>query len=327
MSVRRGAPANSSVIYIGQIPYEWDEPTVKSVVCGSGNVIDVRLGFDYVGKNKGFCFVEYLTPQEAHRAMQLIGMIQIMTAKQVKKLRVESSKEGFKTGNPSDQKPILPLDRSRLPPNVQLPQEMLMNGPPPPQVPNPALPVPNYPTNIPLPGQMPMKLANASKQLPQPQNIPLEVSDKINETLSQVPPAILIELISQLKNMLAGPDSARAYEVFQVSPHLATASAQALLLMGFVDADVIQESMKAANPPPPPPPPAQYQNYQNNYQPQFNQASKWPHLPPNTQQKLMAMQPDQAELIAQVLSLPSDQISSLPHDKQAMVSSLRAQYL
>lgn len=318
---------SSSVIYIGQVPYEWDEPTIKSVVCGSGNVLDVRLGFDYVGKNKGFCFVEYQTPQEAQRAVQLLGMVKIMSQKQVKRLRVELSKEGFKIGNPSDQKSVIPMDRSRLPPNVQLPQEMLMNGPPPPQIPNAMPTAPTFAPNIPPNGQMPLKLANASKQLPQPQNIPLQVPDKINETLSQVPPALLIELISQLKNMLSGPESARAYEVFQVSPHLATASAQALLLMGFVDAEVIQESMKAAAPPPPPPAAAQYQNYQNNFQPQFSQPSKWPHLPQSTQQKLMAMLSEQADLIAHVLSLPQDQISSLPHDKQAMVSNLRAQYL
>ena len=57
-------PLNSNILYVGNIPYDWDESTVESVVCGSGNIVDVRLGFDHVGKNKGFCFVEYKTVQD-----------------------------------------------------------------------------------------------------------------------------------------------------------------------------------------------------------------------------------------------------------------------
>lgn len=43
--------------------------------------------------------------------------------------------------------------------------------------------------------------------------------------------------------------------------------------------------------------------------------------------KLGALPPDQADLVAQVLSLPPDQISSLPPEKQTMVAGIRQQYL
>ena len=139
--------------------------------------------------------------------------------------------------------------------------------------------------------------------------------------MSKIPPAQLIELISNLKNILTGPNAARAADVFQLSPHLASSAAQALLLMGFIDSDVIAESMKSTQVKLEPgvnfskPPQAPVQN------------SRWPHLPPQTVQKLTTMAPDQADLIAQVLSIPQDQINALPPDKQTMVLTLRSQYL
>lgn len=45
-------PINSNILYVGLVPYEWDEETVKSVVCGSGNIVDVRLQYDFQGKTE-----------------------------------------------------------------------------------------------------------------------------------------------------------------------------------------------------------------------------------------------------------------------------------
>lgn len=341
---------SSSVLYIGQIPYDWDEPTVKLVVCGTGRVVDVRLGFDYAGKNKGFCFVEYATGKDAHRAMGLLREVKLMNpqTKQVKKLRIESSKEQIKGNGPSENKTVMKLDHSRLPPYVQLPAELagsggasgasggghLFMGP------GTASPAPggygggaSGPPTVPV---MPPRFSTATKTLPQPPSIPLGVPDKISDTLSQIPPALLIELVAQLKNIVNGQDHSRAYEVFRLSPQLATAAAQALLLMGFVDAEVIQESMKAAaQAPPPPVAPAPANNgygYSPYGQPMPSSLPappvlRWPNLPAHTQAKLAQMAPDQAELIAQVLALPADQIGGLPPDKQTMVVNLRSQYL
>lgn len=366
----------STVLYVGQIPYEWDENIIKSVVCGSGKVVDVRLGFDYAGKNKGFCFVEYQSPQEAQRGLHLLGQVKILNTQpnqkgQYKKLRIELSKEGLRSHGTSDFKPPLNLDRNNLPNFVQLPPEMLQNGPPIPASND------NFPSSLPFtpptsnqfqpqlaPQQQfhqnqfnasgPQMSANPSLpslNLQQASSLPFAVPDKINETLSQIPPVQLIELISNLKSILSGPNASRAVDVFQLSPHLATAAAQALLLMGFIDSEVISESMKSASSTPvPQPPPMQPQSLPqqpslpqipnlpqmpNPYgqlqlqqqQPPVPQNSRWPHLPPSAAAKLSAMAPDQADLIAQVLSLPTSQISSLPADKQVMVTNLRAQYL
>lgn len=370
---KRPANPNSAVLYVGSIPFDWDEGIIKSVVAGSGNITDVRVGYDYAGKNKGFCFIEYQSPQWAQQATVLLNQIKLVYPNnQTKKLRIESSKESLKSTNGVEVKQVLSLDRSRLPPYVQLPPQMLaavplsaerINSPAPAQY-NSSIPDfpnsnmnnistssnPSFGNNYNFNStndQMPQKLTLASRNLPQPNSLPFDIPDNINTSLSQLPPPQLIELIANLKNMVNGPDANRVYNVFQMSPNLATTAAQALLLMGFIDGDVISESMKAPGqaPPPPPPvlqlytqpmghPPVPQQPFQPNYQNNYNQPpppppaqSKWPNLPPSTQQKLMAMPSDQAELIVQVLNLPPDQIRSLPPDKQSMVEGIRSQYL
>lgn len=118
---------SSCVLYLGTIPYNWDVEIIKSVVCGSGPVVDVRCMMDNASKNKGFCFVEYATPLDAQRALRLLSQIKIEGRK---KLRIEISKEGLRNPTPGA-KPELQLNRNYLPSNVILPPEMLMNNPQP----------------------------------------------------------------------------------------------------------------------------------------------------------------------------------------------------
>lgn len=426
MSRRVDSPqlSASSILYIGLIPFEWSEQNLQAVVSGTAKVLDVRLGFDHVGKNKGFAFVEFENPQEAQKAANLISQIRINfpDGRPSKRLRIELSKEGFRTGN-SPNKQVLPFISSNLPPYVELPPGVQGRGggpqlPAPPRLP----PVPGMPQRPPIPqlasqsstgprlpsvpgsnggdstpapapaptmnhtngGFLPESLLRASSVLTTPSKIPLETPDSINETLSLIPPAQLIELIANLKNLLSMNNAARAAEVFQLSPNLAAAAAQALLLMGFVDEAVIQETMKSASSTPQPQQPAPsyqqappnyqqqqqqqpyQQNYQNNYnqQPQgyssYNQppglallppppprpqqyqqqpprppqqqqqqqpGSEWSHLPLSTQMKLGALPPEEATVIARVLSLPQDQINALAPDQQSMVASIKQQYL
>lgn len=405
MIKREGGPLGSSpssILYIGLIPFDWDEENLKAVVCGTGNVLDVRLGFDHVGKNKGYAFVEYETPQQAQRAIQLLGQVTISQpgGRMMKKLRIELSKEGFRTGN-SEQKSIVSFNPARLPPGVHFPPEVLNNNPqllqaqnfqqPMHQAPNshpngayaqgtfspqPQAATPNQPS-------IPDTYMQAASTLPRVAELPFAKPDKINENLGSIPPPELIQLIANVKMMLSLTNSGRAAEVFQISPNLATATAQALLLMGFVNEEVILEAMKAGTGTPQPQAQPQQQNHNQNYQQQgygqppqgyggpqgYQQAQnigqaqnygnqnygdqygrgrgfqlqqsppppssanaapqqgKWPNLPLSTQMKLSNVAPDQAELIAQVLSLGPEQISALPPDRQQMVASIRQQYL
>ena len=87
-------PLNSNILYVGNIPYDWDESTVESVVCGSGNIVDVRLGFDHVGKQRFlFCRIQNSTRCTKGSLLQQVVIYQ---NGRNKKLRVELSKEGYK---------------------------------------------------------------------------------------------------------------------------------------------------------------------------------------------------------------------------------------
>ena len=361
-------PLNSNILYVGNIPYDWDESTVESVVCGSGNIVDVRLGFDHVGKNKGFCFVEYKTVQDAQRALPLLQQVVIYQNGRNKKLRVELSKEGYKAQKiKPDTRTIMQLNRSRLPANVRLPNEMIANIPYVSQVPvlpssgfrsgNMPFPIPQMPLPPPAPPivvggpiqQIPSRLLQASKFLPFAPNFKLETANNINVLLSKIPPPQFIELLSQMKSLLQ-TDPTMVRNFFQSQPEISLSVAQALLLMGFIDNGVIEESLKSISSTP------QVQTVQpgmqstfymggqiggynnnmyinngQNFQPQQQQqaipGSNWPYLPPHVQQKLVNMPPDQAHLAAQILSLPPDSLQQLPPHERQIVDALRAQYL
>ncbi|GME85182.1 unnamed protein product [Ambrosiozyma monospora] len=124
-SSNAGLTNSSCVLYLGAIPYNWDVEVIKSVVCGSGPVVDVRCMMDNASKNKGFCFVEYSTPEAASRALSVLSKVKIEGRK---KLRIELSKEGLRNPVPSGSKPELQLNRALLPSNVILPSEMTGNS-------------------------------------------------------------------------------------------------------------------------------------------------------------------------------------------------------
>lgn len=379
------ASSASSILFVGLVPFDWDENNMRSVVCGSGKVVDVRLGFDHVGKNKGFCFVEYQTPEDAAYGRLLLSQVKIGNGNKVKNLRIEESKEGLRANNASV-KQLMTLTRDFLPPNVQIPDEMYRNVPGNGngnynqanqfnQSPMGQSPVgqfqqtnqqihgynqPQVQQSISQPGQAQV----TSRNLPQPPILPFIAPDKINQNLSQIAPPVLIELLGQLKNTVNTPEEQGATAIFQGNPVLATATAQVLLLMGLIDDEVINESSNATNAAPQIQEQNQYSNqqYQNQQYPnqqysnqqyqnqqysnqqysnqnqnqnqnqysnqQYPQTqSQWPHLPPQTQQKLSQLPANQADLIAQVLTIPPEQIPSLEPEKQQMVNNLRAQYL
>ncbi|QBM88281.1 cleavage stimulation factor subunit 2 [Metschnikowia aff. pulcherrima] len=289
----------SSNIYVGLIPFEWGEDNLRAVVCALGKVIDVRLGFDHIGKNKGFAFVEFETSEEAVNAADILSKTQVVNPVlgQTRRFRTQVSKEAFRSGG-NMTKRVIPFDPKHMPAGVQFPPEALAKYPQllwASQAQNASFGGPNganlmLPRGVshtpPIPGKgintgsilppsasniLPDEFLKATQFLAQPKKLPFATPDKINETLSQISPPQLIELIANLKSILASSDSVRAAEVFRLSPNLAAAATQALLLMGFIDEEVIQEAMKAeaanvnVQPVPVPTPPPQQQAYQAPY--------------------------------------------------------------
>ncbi|ODQ79050.1 hypothetical protein BABINDRAFT_8662 [Babjeviella inositovora NRRL Y-12698] len=390
-------PTSSSIVYVGQLPYEWSEEAVHSAVCGTGDVVEVRMGMDNPHKNKGFCFVEYANPAEAHKAISLLNAMRIEGKKN---LRTELSKEGTRERmSGQSQKPILKLNRNALPHNLILPQEMLNDGIPLPNrsangyaAPNMGAPYnqnaqmyntntfgsgPNFngnrfnssgPNNytsnqmsampfsnpamaptaanqFSAPPPIPASLTNAFQVLPQQGGHTFDKEDKVSENLSTIPPAMLVQLIAQLKSLLIGPNAASAAQIFTAYPHLAVSAAQALLSMGLIDLDVISEAaltssveaaatgrspVLAVSVPGQTDIPALSQDPVTVQAPapapQVAVNSKWPNLPSSVADKLTALDPSQAELIAQVLSFTPQQIEAMAPDQKAMVQNIHSQY-
>lgn len=334
----------SSVIYLGNIPNDWNEQIVSSVVAGSGKVVDIRSRIDPQGRGKNFCFVEYLNPHEAAIALQLLSEIKLGPKR---KLRVELSKEGLRTTHPIN-RPVLELNKNFLPYYVQIPAGMRDSSSEPPQMgfPNQGNNTPmgynSSVTPVPQPGihqlppppfqqqvkqePMPEVLAKASQYLPQFNPSAFRADDKVSQNLQHIPPVQLIEFISTLKQ-LAATNVASAQQAFDMSPNLAITMVQSMILMGLIDINTltaaIQQQAQTSQPSsavPTPPPPIHSQ-----LAPQPD--PRWPNLSARTGEKLAKLDPNEASMIAQVLTLPPDSIGGLPPQQRQMVESIRAQYL
>lgn len=118
---------SSNVVFVGSLPYAWTPDVIKSVLCGTGRITDVKCFMESPDKNKGFCFVEYLTADEAERAANLICRIFLNGKRQNPYLRAEVTKDGQRPNGVS-QRPEMYLDRNSLPPYVNLPEEMLQDS-------------------------------------------------------------------------------------------------------------------------------------------------------------------------------------------------------
>lgn len=419
--------ANQTIIYLGLIPFEWNEENLKAVVCSLGTVLDIHFSMDHVGKNKGYAFIEYQTPQQAKNAIAVLLQSQFknpMTG-YFRRFKADLSKEPNKNSHITNRPPIIP-NMNAMPQGMQFPPDFVpqitATAPPPPsqnqysqQAPEPYNQAVQRPNNMntsaqapppPPPNKamlselgIPEKFLKATEALPIPVKLPFATPDKISETLSLLPPAELIQLLANLKAILASGDMTRAADVFQLSPQLATAATQALLLMGFIDEGVIQDTMKsggalptAAQPmsqPPnnfqnkpygqelygaPPPmnqsgpqsfnragygnypqqnypqqgPPPQNHRPQSGYSRGYNQPptgmqngnqsaplpppssqsqGRWPNLPPSAQMKLANLAPNEAQVIAEVLLMPMEQINQLAPDRQNVIMTLRQQYM
>jgi cleavage stimulation factor subunit 2 len=203
-------------------------------------------------------------------------------------------------------------------------------------------------TFLPLPPATLLADANANA------NTATSTPDAISKTLATIPPGVLIELLAKLKLVLSSPqpDAAtyqEAANILNENPKLAVAAAQALLLMGIVDIDVLQNAQ------------TQPQNQQSQSQSQSQSHSQsqsqtpvqshsqpsltpmpmqtptptlssavppeWQSLPAHTIAKLLALSPAEAGLVFQVLQLTPEQIGVLPPNERAMATQLRAQYL
>jgi cleavage stimulation factor subunit 2 len=86
-----GYSDRSRVLYIGNVPKDWNEEIIKSVVTDSERVVDVRFRIDPSGRSKNYIFVKYENPDEAQKESDLLSRVILGPDK---KLRVVLSKNG-----------------------------------------------------------------------------------------------------------------------------------------------------------------------------------------------------------------------------------------
>ncbi|KAK0108609.1 hypothetical protein ONS95_003405 [Cadophora gregata] len=326
----------SKSVFVGNIPYGLTEEQIIRIFSTAGKVLNFRLVYDReTGRPKGFGFVEFPDSDSAASAVRNLNDHEIMN----RKLRVDFSNDGDNddTAAPAEYQPPPPMPM-QMPPS---------NGFPPP------LPQDSAARNSSIP---PLPLG---VDLPPGLNCP----DAISRTLNTLPPAQLLDVLSQMKT-LATTDAARATELLHQAPQLSYAIFQALLLMGLVSTEALSSVVEQASAAPPlhipqqqQQPHQQQQQYAappGSYPPGFppppphmsgqlgmpmgtppTHAQAYPppppqqRAPPPQQQQQPPQQqsnPDTDALMAQVMAMPQELIDSLPPADRAQLLALRASY-
>jgi cleavage stimulation factor subunit 2 len=178
----------------------------------------------------------------------------------------------------------------------------------------------------------------------------LRATDAISQTLSTLPPAQLLDVLTQMKG-LAISDPARATALLKQAPQLSYAIFQALILMNLVDpkvlAQVVEQAARPPQPtpqaiPPPQQPPPMPQGFPG-YPPPPQQFPGQPPRPPMPPQPYGAPppmipqhtptpqpqppQPQQLtheQMLAQVMAMDQRTIDQLPPTERAQIMAIRA---
>lgn len=346
----------SKSVFVGNIPYGLTEEQIIDIFSSAGKVLNFRLVYDReTGRPKGFGFAEYPDSDSASSAVRNLNDYEIMN----RKLRVDFSNDGAEEPDnnahhgqnngppPMNGMPFPPPPGGfpqGMPPMPGFPPQFMppagMQGFPPPPGGFP----PAFPPN-PTPGANNNAQATVLPPLPAGVDLPagMTAPDAISRTLGTLPPQQLLDVLAQMKTLVA-TDPAAATELLRRAPQLSYAIFQALLLMGLVKADqlatVVETSAQqlaagkaAAAPSPAIPhhaPPPQSYTPQGGYAPQ-QQAQQYapPSGPPQQQAPPAQAPPAEADpnaLIQQVLAMPQEIVDALPPAERQQIMALRAQF-
>jgi cleavage stimulation factor subunit 2 len=285
-----------------------------------GQVVNFRLVYDKeTGQPKGFGFLEYTDMDAAASAVRNLNEHDLNG----RTLRVDYSNDNRGTSNQNSNQPQN-QDTNRAPPPAHF----------------------AAPTNGARPD------LHALPPLPPGVDLPQGVSaiDAISRTINNITTPQLIDFITQVKG-LCSTNPAQATTLLNSHPPLAYAVFQAMLLLDFVDANIVQQLVATAPPPvqaqPPPQaqplpmpsqayPPQIPQGYPPGYgapppqtyapTPPQQHTYQAPPQPTPTAPPQQAPAPDQQALIAQVLALSRETILAMPEPAKSQITALRAQY-
>ena len=157
----------------------------------------------------------------------------------------------------------------------------------------------------------------------------LKCTDAISQTLNTLPPSQLLDVLTQMKSLVA-TDPARATELLKQAPQLSYAIFQALILMNLVDPKVLGQVVEqnarppAQNIPQPiqqPPQPFAYQP-----PPVPTPQPQYPQPPLPRPAPAIAPTLSQDEMIRQVMQLDQATIDQFPPAERQQIMALRASY-
>lgn len=154
-------------------------------------------------------------------------------------------------------------------------------------------------------------------------NLEAPSDDAISLTLSKFEPEYLLTIMQGLKNVIdQNPEQGR--EMLGANQDLTYAVLQAELLMGLVDESVVMEAMNAAQVAAGQ---ANVQSKEETLKPATESDVSHSSLPEQeVKDPLAALDPQQAEMIRQVIALSEEQLSLLPSEQQEQVRALKKQY-
>ena len=293
-------------VFVGNIPYDLTEEQLIDIFRQCGPVRGFRLVFDRdTNRPKGFGFCEYNDASSAASALRNLDGYEVGG----RALRVSGS------GGEGDRSSATPQPTAQQggglvgvgmqagvvpPPNVLLPQQQQqVFATPPPQ---PAV-VQQQPQVAP--------------QADSPQ-------DAISKTLATLPPAQLLEVVTQLRQLAIG-DSAKLETLLRTSPQLTYAVLQALLLLNLVDVGVVQRVVRGEsieNTPTTAPPAAAAASVS-----QETRDVRRSETPAAAAQGYTTGDPSKDALIKQIMALGQTQIDALPPDQRNQVLAIKSRIL
>jgi len=68
----------SKKIYVGNLPYQTDEDSLKEMFAATGEVLSVKIITDEAGRSKGFGFVEMASDEDADKAISTLNGSSLM---------------------------------------------------------------------------------------------------------------------------------------------------------------------------------------------------------------------------------------------------------
>ncbi|CEP63593.1 cleavage polyadenylation factor subunit PTI1 LALA0_S08e06150g [Lachancea lanzarotensis] len=223
----------SSSILITNLPPNWNETVVSSVVAGSGPITNISRKTDPRNGKLVGVVVNYTTSKDCRRALELLQKIKKIPC-ELERI-ISNSKHSSSTP--------LDLDRDAFPWDLglELPFEMVSEVPLPRRPTNP-VPVASNGSSVDSGNSttFPDILSKASKHLPGYVPGSMTAGDVVSANLSKIAPLQLLEMISNLK-ILAGQDANREQvtKFLASNPDIAIAVTQAMLEMGFINYGVV----------------------------------------------------------------------------------------